>query len=48
MPAGQVGKILGCPVVGIAGLNEKCDRITRELGFDAAGALPVRLGNCAM
>jgi hypothetical protein len=34
--AGQMGKIAGCRVVGIAGTDEKCQWITRELGFDAA------------
>lgn len=34
--AGQMGKIAGCRVVGIAGSDEKCDWITRDLGFDAA------------
>jgi NADPH-dependent curcumin reductase CurA len=34
--AGQIGKILGCRVVGIAGSDEKCAWITRDLGFDAA------------
>lgn len=34
--AGQIGKIAGCRVVGIAGSDEKCDWITRDLGFDAA------------
>jgi len=34
--AGQIGKIRGCRVVGIAGTDEKCQWITRELGFDAA------------
>jgi NADPH-dependent curcumin reductase len=34
--AGQMGKIAGCRVVGITGSDEKCDWITRELGFDAA------------
>ncbi|HWP43732.1 MAG TPA: NADP-dependent oxidoreductase, partial [Blastocatellia bacterium] len=33
---GQIGKIKGCRVVGIAGGNEKCRWITEELGFDAA------------
>ncbi|MBN35463.1 MAG: NADP-dependent oxidoreductase [Rhodospirillaceae bacterium] len=33
---GQIGKIAGCRVVGVAGSDEKCDFITRELGFDAA------------
>ncbi len=33
---GQIGKIKGCRVVGIAGDDEKCNWITRELGFDAA------------
>lgn len=34
--AGQIAKIKGCPVVGIAGGPEKCKWITEELGFDAA------------
>jgi hypothetical protein len=34
--AGQIGKIHGCRVVGIAGSDEKCKWITDELGFDAA------------
>ena len=34
--AGQIAKVLGCRVVGIAGTDEKCEWITRELGFDAA------------
>jgi len=34
--AGQIGKILGCRVVGIAGSDEKCAWLTGELGFDAA------------
>lgn len=34
--AGQIGKNLGCRVVGIAGTDEKCRWITRELGFDGA------------
>lgn len=33
---GQIGKIKGCRVIGIAGSDEKCDWITSELGFDAA------------
>jgi NADPH-dependent curcumin reductase CurA len=33
---GQMGKIAGCRVVGIAGSDEKCAWITRELGFDEA------------
>jgi len=33
---GQIGKIKGCRVVGIAGSDEKCTWITDELGFDAA------------
>ncbi len=32
---GQIGKIRGCRVVGIAGGAEKCDLVVRELGFDA-------------
>ncbi|MGC1483134.1 MAG: NADP-dependent oxidoreductase [Candidatus Acidiferrum sp.] len=34
--AGQIGKIHGCRVVGIAGTDEKCAWLTEELGFDAA------------
>jgi NADPH-dependent curcumin reductase CurA len=33
---GQIGKIKGCRVVGIAGSDEKCRWLTEELGFDAA------------
>ena len=33
---GQIAKIKGCRVVGIAGGKEKCDYLTGELGFDAA------------
>ncbi len=33
---GQIGKIKGCRVVGIAGSDEKCRWITETLGFDAA------------
>ena len=32
---GQLGKILGCTVVGIAGGAAKCDWVVKELGFDA-------------
>lgn len=32
---GQVGKILGCRVVGIAGGTEKCAHVVDVLGFDA-------------
>jgi len=32
--AGQIGKILGCRVVGIAGGEEKCRWVVDELGFD--------------
>jgi NADPH-dependent curcumin reductase CurA len=34
--AGQIGKIHGCRVVGIAGSEEKCKWIKDDLGFDAA------------
>ncbi len=34
--AGQIGKIKGCHVVGIAGTDDKCAWITKDLGFDAA------------
>jgi NADPH-dependent curcumin reductase CurA len=33
---GQIGKIAGCRVVGIAGGAAKCAWLTEELGFDAA------------
>ncbi|HKA17268.1 MAG TPA: NADP-dependent oxidoreductase [Blastocatellia bacterium] len=31
---GQIGKIVGCRVVGIAGSDEKCYWLTEDLGFD--------------
>ena len=34
--AGQIAKVLGCRVVGIAGGDEKCRWLTDELGYDAA------------
>ena len=34
--AGQIGRIKGCRVVGIAGGPDKCRYIVDELGFDAA------------
>lgn len=34
--AGQIAKLMGCRVVGIAGGPEKCAWLTDELGFDAA------------
>lgn len=33
---GQLAKIQGCRVVGIAGSDDKCRYVTDELGFDAA------------
>ena len=33
---GQIGRIAGCRVIGIAGGSEKCRWLTEELGFDAA------------
>ncbi|KAI0516707.1 hypothetical protein F5B22DRAFT_176444 [Xylaria bambusicola] len=33
---GQIAKLRGCRVVGIAGSDEKCDWLKNELGFDAA------------
>jgi len=46
---GQVAKIRGCRVVGIAGGQAKCDWVVKELGFDAcidykAGPSAVRDG----
>ena len=34
--AGQIARIKGCRVVGIAGGPDKCEWLTQELGFDAA------------
>lgn len=34
--AGQILRILGCRVIGIAGGAAKCERLVSELGFDAA------------
>ncbi|HEV8016225.1 MAG TPA: NADP-dependent oxidoreductase [Stellaceae bacterium] len=34
--AGQIAKLKGCRVIGIAGGARKCDFVTHELGFDAA------------
>jgi NADPH-dependent curcumin reductase CurA len=36
MVVGQIAKIKGCRVAGIAGGTEKCNYIVKELGFDAA------------
>ena len=33
---GQIAKIKGCHVIGIAGGGQKCDWLVRDLGFDAA------------
>jgi NADPH-dependent curcumin reductase CurA len=33
--AGQIAKLFGCRVVGVAGIREKCDFVTGVLGFDA-------------
>jgi len=35
MDVGQLAKIKGCRVVGIAGGQAKCDWVVKELGFDA-------------
>ncbi|MDW8314389.1 MAG: NADP-dependent oxidoreductase [Rhodovarius sp.] len=44
---GQLGRIAGCRVVGIAGGQEKCRFVREELGFDACldhrGDLPAQL-----
>jgi hypothetical protein len=32
---GQIARLHGCRAVGVAGVREKCDYVTRELGFDA-------------
>jgi NADPH-dependent curcumin reductase CurA len=36
MVVGQIAKIKGCRVIGIAGGAEKCQFVVKELGFDAA------------
>ena len=36
MVAGQIAKIKGCKVIGLAGGKEKCDWIVDELGFDVS------------
>lgn len=33
---GQIAKLRGCRVVGVAGADDKCDYVVDELGFDAA------------
>jgi len=33
---GQIGKIIGCRVVGVAGSDDKCRWLTEDLGFDVA------------
>ena len=33
---GQIARIKGCQVVGVAGGDDKCQRLVDELGFDAA------------
>jgi len=33
--AGQIARIKGCRVVGVAGAQAKCDFVVKELGFDA-------------
>lgn len=33
---GQIAKMRGCRVVGMAGTDDKCDWLTQDLGFDAA------------
>jgi len=36
MVTGQIGKILGCRVVGIAGTDDKCSILKSKFGFDEA------------
>jgi NADPH-dependent curcumin reductase CurA len=36
MVVGQIGKILGCRVVGIAGTEQKCEMLKSNFGFDEA------------
>jgi NADPH-dependent curcumin reductase CurA len=41
--AGQIARLSGCRVIGIAGGHEKCDWLVEELGFD--GAIDYKQGN---
>ena len=34
--AGQIGKIMGCRTIGIAGGEEKCRKLTERFGYDVA------------
>lgn len=43
--AGQLAKLKGCRVVGIAGGKEKCDYVVNELGFDVC--VDYKAGNLA-
>lgn len=40
---GQIAKIKGCKVIGIAGGKDKCDYVINELGFDAC--IDYKVGN---
>jgi NADPH-dependent curcumin reductase CurA len=40
---GQMARIKGCRAVGVAGSQEKCDHVVKELGFDAC--VSYRAGN---
>ena len=42
---GQIARIKGCRVIGIAGGAEKCDLVTSQLGFDAAVDYKRHVGN---
>jgi len=44
---GQIAKIKGCRVVGIAGGAEKCKFLVDELGFDAAVDYKMRMSKKA-
>ena len=45
MVVGQIARIYGCRVIGIAGGTEKCRYIVDDLGFDAA--IDYKVGNVA-
>ncbi|MSO65840.1 MAG: NADP-dependent oxidoreductase [Alphaproteobacteria bacterium] len=34
--AGQIGKIMGCRVIGLTSTDRKCEHLVRDLGFDEA------------
>ena len=37
---GQIAKLKGCHVIGVAGSDDKCEYVVNELGFDNCLNLP--------